>query len=157
MPWVKVIRGEIMVLQKIKESKKDYLHLLLLADPDVGAIERYLYKGDLYIYKDADTPVAAAVLYPLKDGQCELKNIAVLEELQGKGIGTEFLKLLMKLAAEKYQYMMVGTTSQTEGFYKSLGFEYSHTIPNFFIDNYPEPIFENGIQCIDMRCFQIKL
>lgn len=146
-----------MVLQKIEKNKKDYLHLLLLADPNEEAIERYLYDGELYIYNDAPGTIAAAVLYPLEDGQCELKNIAVSEHLQGKGIGRAFLKLLIKLASEKYKYMVVGTTSQTEGFYKSLNFEYSHTIPNFFVDNYPEPIFENGVQCIDMRCFKRKL
>jgi N-acetylglutamate synthase-like GNAT family acetyltransferase len=146
-----------MELQKIDNNKKDYLHLLLLADPSEEAINRYLYDGELYILKNGPLTAAAAVLYPLSDEECELKNIAVLERLQGKGIGSEFLKQLIKLASEKYSYMLVGTTSQTERFYKSLGFEYSHTIPNFFVDNYPEPIFENGIQCIDMRCFRKKL
>ena len=131
--------------------------LLLLADPCEEAIERYLYDGDLYVYRDGGTVVAAAVLYPLEDEGCELKNIAVLENLQGKGIGSAFLRLIMGEASKKFTHMLVGTTSQTQGFYKSLNFQYSHTIPNFFVDNYPEPIFENGIQCVDMRCFSIKL
>ncbi len=133
------------------------MDILLLADPDTEAIERYLYDGDLYVCKDEADIVAVAVLYPLEDGICELKNIAVLESLQGKGIGSKFLKKLMVEASKTYTHMLVGTTSPTEGFYKSLGFEYSHTIPNFFIDNYPEPIYEDGIQCVDMRCFKIKL
>ena len=37
------------------------------------------------------------------------------------------------------------------GFRQRDGFVESHIIKNFFIDNYPEPIFEdNGEQCIDM-------
>lgn len=133
------------------------MDILLLADPDTEAIERYLYDGDLYIYKDGEDIVAGAVLYPLEDGSCELKNIAVLESLQGKGIGSKFLKRIMGEASKTYTHMLVGTTAPTEGFYKSLGFEYSYTIANFFIDNYPEPIYEDGIQCVDMRCFKIKL
>ncbi len=146
-----------MKLERIEENKKDYMGLLLLADPCEEAIERYLYDGDLYVYRDGGTVVAAAVLYPLEDEGCELKNIAVLENLQGKGIGSAFLRLIMGEASKKFTHMLVGTTSQTQGFYKSLNFQYSHTIPNFFVDNYPEPIFENGIQCVDMRCFSIKL
>ncbi|NLC45159.1 MAG: GNAT family N-acetyltransferase [Clostridiales bacterium] len=146
-----------MELHKIENNKNAYMDILLLADPDVEAIERYLYDGDLYIYNDGADTVGAAVLYPLEDGSCELKNIAVLETLQGKGIGSKFLKKLMGEASKSYIHMLVGTTAPTEGFYKSLGFEYSHTIANFFIDNYPEPIFEDGVQCMDMRCFKVKL
>ncbi len=146
-----------MELQLIKNNKTVYMDILLLADPDIEAIERYLYDGDLYICIDGADTVAAAILYPLEDGVCELKNIAVLESLQGKGIGSKFLKKLMGEAAKGYTHMLVGTTAPTEGFYKSLGFEYSHTIANFFIDNYPEPIYEDGVQCVDMRCFKIKL
>lgn len=146
-----------MKVQKIEENKKDYMDLLLLADPNEKMIERYLYDGEMYVYLDGSEAIAAAVLYPLGDGGCELKNIAVKEALQGKGIGSAFLRNLMSLASERFTYMLVGTTSETEGFYKSLNFTYSHTIPNFFVDNYPEPIFENGIQCIDMRCFIIRL
>ena len=36
-------------------------------------------------------------------------------------------------------------------FYRKCGFVNSHIIRNFFVYNYPEPIFEdNGEQCIDM-------
>ena len=146
-----------MILLKIDNNKKDYITILLLADPCTQMIERYLYDGELYIYKDGEVTAATAVIYSLTDGLCELKNIAVIEELQGKGIGSSFMKQLMNEASKRFTYMLVGTSAPTEGFYKSLGFEYSHTIPNFFIDNYPEPIYEGDIQCVDMRCFKIKL
>ena len=146
-----------MELQKIESGKEEYMDILLLADPCTGMIGRYLSDGELYIYRHGAVTTAAAVLYPLEDGGCELKNIAVIEPLQGKGIGTRVVKQLMRIASEKYTYMLVGTTSQTEGFYLSLDFRYSHTIPNFFTDHYPEPILENGIPCVDMRCFTKKL
>lgn len=34
--------------------------------------------------------------------------------------------------------------------YQKLGFKKHTTIKDFFIDNYPEPIYENGKQLIDM-------
>ncbi|HBG76759.1 MAG TPA: N-acetyltransferase [Clostridiales bacterium] len=146
-----------MELQKIECGKEDYMSILLLADPCVKMIERYLTDGDLYIYRHGAITAAVAVLYPLEDGGCELKNIAVIKPLQGIGIGTRVMKELMRIASRKYIYMLVGTTSQTEGFYLSLGFQYSHTIPSFFTDNYPKTILENGIPCVDMRCFTRKL
>lgn len=146
-----------MELQRIENNKKIYINILMLADPSEEAIDRYLYDGDLYVYKEGAITAAVAVLLPLQDGLCELKNIAVIELLQGKGIGSEFLKKLMEEASVRFTHMQVGTTAPTEGFYKSLGFEYSHTIPNFFIDNYPEPIYEDGVQCVDMRYFKIEL
>lgn len=146
-----------MELCKIDQNKKDCLDLLLLADPSEKMIERYLYDGELYVLLDGAETAAAAVLLPLEDGGCELKNIAVEERRQGKGIGSAFLKSLIGLASERFAYMSVGTTSPTEGFYKTLGFEYSHTVPNFFVDNYPEPIFEDGIRCVDMRYFRREL
>lgn len=38
----------------------------------------------------------------------------------------------------------------TVPFYEKCGFVRAHVIPNFFADNYHQPIFEEGIQLIDM-------
>lgn len=48
--------------------------------------------------------------------------------------------------------MLVGTgeTPSILTFYESCEFEKSHSIKNFFTDNYDHPIFEEGIQLIDM-------
>lgn len=35
-------------------------------------------------------------------------------------------------------------------FYRKNGFYLSHRIHNFFIDNYDHPMFENGVQLVDM-------
>ena len=54
--------------------------------------------------------------------------------------------------------MLVGTgdSSITISFYKKCGFVYSHRIPNFFIDNYDHPIFEEGKQLKDMIYLKIN-
>jgi len=48
--------------------------------------------------------------------------------------------------------MLVGTGEAPSilSFYESLGFKESGRIKNFFTDNYDHPMFENGVQLIDM-------
>ena len=48
--------------------------------------------------------------------------------------------------------MIVGTGDSPRIilFYKSCGFKDSHRVKNFFINNYTQPIFEEGVQLIDM-------
>ena len=48
--------------------------------------------------------------------------------------------------------MLVGTGEipWILSFYESCGFEKSHRIKNFFTDNYEQPMFEEGIQLVDM-------
>ena len=41
-----------------------------------------------------------------------------------------------------------------EIFYEKCGFVRSHNIPNFFTDNYDHPIYECGVQLIDMVYLQ---
>jgi len=44
----------------------------------------------------------------------------------------------------------IGEVPTILSFYESCGFEKSHSIKNFFTDNYGHPMFEEGIQLIDM-------
>ena len=48
--------------------------------------------------------------------------------------------------------MLVGTgeTPTILSFYESCGFEKSHRVKNFFIDNYDHPMFDGDVQLIDM-------
>lgn len=41
-------------------------------------------------------------------------------------------------------------------FYEKCGFVLSHIIPNFFTDNYDHPIYEGGVQLVDMVYLQRK-
>ena len=52
----------------------------------------------------------------------------------------------------KYDILQVGTGDSplTIPFYEKCGFVRSHRITNFFIEHYDHPIFECGIQLIDM-------
>jgi ribosomal protein S18 acetylase RimI-like enzyme len=145
-------------VKKITENKSDYLSLLLIADPSVKAIDKYLDQSDLFVMFDEDEPVCAAALVKVSEDTCELKNIAA-----GKlrhGYGSKMLEFLFGYYNGKYDYMEVGTGNSSTGnisFYQKNGFEITHQIDNFFIDNYNEPIFEDGVQCVHMIMLKKRL
>ncbi len=64
--------------------------------------------------------------------------------------------MLIDFIADKfkneYTVLQVGTgdSSLTVAFYEKCGFERSHCIKNFFVDNYDHEIFEGGVQLKDM-------
>jgi hypothetical protein len=56
--------------------------------------------------------------------------------------------------------MQVGTSDTTQDqirFYTRCGFQYDHTIKDFFIDNYKEPVYDSGVQCVDMVILKCPL
>ncbi len=140
--------------ERLREAeKRDYLELLLLADPERAMLERYLTAGDMYLMRQGDAPVGAAVVLRLEGERCELKNLAVAPEYQRRGCGGRLVRRLFQLYAGDCAEMLVGTGDCSRGtlcFYQKLGFTYSHTVEQFFIEHYPEPIFEDGLQLRDM-------
>lgn len=56
-------------------------------------------------------------------------------------------------------YLQVGTgdVPSTVLFYEACGFHRSHRIKNFFIDHYDHPIYEDGMQLMDMVYLQKNL
>lgn len=123
--------------------------LLLLADETKEAINRYIYDAELYVYERAGEIIAVYALYPINSESIEIKNIAVKESEQGKGIGSLLLDDATQRAKEKqYQTLLIGTANsgiKQLYLYQKNGFEIYDIKKNFFIDNYPEPIYENGI------------
>ena len=50
-----------------------------------------------------------------------------------------------------------GENPRTLAFYRKRGFADSHRIPNFFTDRYDHPIYEAGVQLVDMVYLQRNL
>lgn len=140
-----------MIIKQITNNKKQFLDLLLLGDEQESMIDRYLESGDLFALYDEDLK-AVCVVTRIDDSTCELKNIAVYEQFQGKGYGTLLIKYILEFYKNQYKTMLVGTGEVPSilSFYKRCGFEPSHRIKNFFTDNYDHPMFEEGIQLVDM-------
>ena len=130
-------------IRRIAAGKRDYLPLLLDADPSEAMIDRYLDAGDMYVLFAHGRAVAEAVVTRREDG-CELKNLATEKDARGKGYATRLLMHLFRLLAAEHERIYVGTCEDLLPFYEKLGFEYAYTAPHFFRDNYPGVTFEEG-------------
>ncbi|MGV8138146.1 MAG: GNAT family N-acetyltransferase [Mangrovibacterium sp.] len=140
-----------MRIEKITDNKKRHLSLLLLADEQEDMIDKYLEDGDMYALYDDDLKTVCVVT-AIDEETCELKNIATYPKYQGKGYARALIRYVSDLYKENYKTMLVGTgeVPSVLSFYESCGFEKSHRIKDFFTDNYDHPMFEEGVQLIDM-------
>ena len=80
-------------------------------------------------------------------------------EAQRKGCGKALIDFLVRKYAGHYALLQVGTGDSplTVPFYEKCGFTRSHRIPNFFTDRYDHPIYEAGVQLVDMVYLQRNL
>jgi len=140
-----------MEINEITQNKEKYLNLLLLGDEQENMVKKYLYRGELFTLYDGDLKTVSVVTKE-EENIYEIKNIATYEKYQGNGYG----KAMIKYIIEKYKnicyILLVGTgdNDKTISFYKNCGFVYSHTVKDFFVNNYDHKIFERGKQLIDM-------
>ncbi|MFQ6808050.1 MAG: GNAT family N-acetyltransferase [Blautia sp.] len=140
-----------MEIRELKEDKKQFLSLLLLADEQEDMIDRYIEKGTVYVLDD-DGVKCQCVVTDEGNGILEIKNIATKPEYQGKGYGKKLIDFLIMNYRETYSILQVGTGDSplTVPFYEKCGFIRSHSIKNFFTDYYDHPIYEGGVQLVDM-------
>jgi len=135
--------------------------LLELADPSKTHIEAYLKNRTCYLAKIGKETIGVMVLLELDATNIELKNIAIMPSLQGKGYGKALLGHAINVSRVLgYHKLTVGTGNSSIGqlaFYQKSGFEIQHIIKNYFVDHYPEPIFEDGIQCKHMVVLERRL
>ena len=138
-----------MDIYEVIGDKKQHLDLLLLADEQEDMIDRYLDRG--LKCECVVTDEGGSVL--------EIKNIATVPAHQGKGYARALIDFIVRTYAGQYDVLQVGTGDSplTVPFYEKCGFVRSHVVPNFFTDNYDHPIYECGVQLIDMVYLQKKL
>ncbi|WP_245844448.1 GNAT family N-acetyltransferase [Nibricoccus aquaticus] len=112
----------------------------------------YVRKGVTFVGEENGVAVAVAVV-EREEGEFELRNIAVAEKEQGRGLGREMLRCaLMYAAGGGAKRITVGTGNSSLralAFYQRNGFRITGVIRGFF-DAYEPPIVENGIACRDM-------
>ena len=140
-----------MEIRKVEADKKQYLDLLLLADEQEDMIDRYLEHGTMYVLEDGEVK-AECVVTDEGGGVLELKNIAVKPDFQGKGYGKALVDYIIQTYTGRYTVLQVGTgdSPATIPFYESCGFRRHHLVKNFFTDCYNHPIYECGVQLVDM-------
>ncbi|MGE8203967.1 GNAT family N-acetyltransferase [Heyndrickxia sp. NPDC080065] len=148
----------IQLTQIEKKNREKYKKLLLIADEDEVAINKYLYDGMMFSihYDNQCIGVVLITLEPI----LEIKNIAVIESYRGKGIGKKVIEELKKIAKiNGYQSMIVGTANSSIdniAFYQKCGFRMDSIKKNFF-ESYSSPIYENGIRALDMIIFRCDI
>lgn len=147
-----------MEIRKIETDKKQYLDLLLLADEQEDMIDRYLERGTMYVLEDGGVK-AQCVVTDEGDNVLELKNIAVEPNWQGRGYGKAMVDFLVRTYKERYRVLQVGTgdSPSTIPFYEACGFRRHHLVKNFFTDHYDHPIYEDGVQLVDMVYLQREM
>ena len=147
-----------MKIRRVETDKKQYLALLLLADEQEDMVDRYLERGTMYVLEDGGVR-AECVVTDEGDGVLELKSLAVEPAFQGRGYGKALVNFLVQTYKERYAVLQVGTgdSPSTVPFYEACGFRRHHLVKNFFTDHYDRPIYECGVQLVDMVYLQRKL
>lgn len=147
-----------MEFLKIENNKKRYIDLLLLGDEDEKMIDKYLERGEMYILDDNGIK-AECVVTDEGSKILEIKNIAVSPKFQKQGYGKKLIEFITEKYSENFSVIQAGTGDSplTIPFYEKCGFKKSHIVKNFFIDNYKNLIYEEGVQLIDMIYLQKNL
>jgi GNAT superfamily N-acetyltransferase len=129
------------------------MELLLLADPSEDKVRSYLPRSQCFVASSDGVVVGACVVQPLDAGAYELMSIAIQPAHQKSGYGTVLLKWVIdffrKSGASQIE-VGTGTFGYQLAFYQRHGFRVTAIDRDFFVKNYPEPIFEGGIQLFDM-------
>lgn len=151
---------EKIIVRPLQKNEKPPMDLLLMADPSEKLVLEYLKDGICRVGEIDGKVIAVYVLIKEREGVAELINVAVDESLQGYGLG-KFMVLhaVNEAKAQGFKEIEVGTGNSSlmqMALYQKCGFRMDSVRKNFFIDNYDEEIFENGMQCMDMIRLVIK-
>lgn len=97
-----------MEIKEVRDGKKQFISLLLLADEQENMIDRYLENGTMYVLEDNGVK-AECVVTDEGSGILEIKNIAVVPEHQRNGYGKALIDFLVRKYADGYSVLQVGT------------------------------------------------
>jgi len=135
--------------------------LLLDADPFVDRIRSYLASSVCIGMFDGDLIVGVIVLSSPDLASVEIMNIAIAPAVRGRGYGKQLIEECIRRArAQGVTQIKVGTGNSSLdqlAFYQKCGFRITGVDCDFFLDNYPESIEENGILCRDLVRLTMEL
>lgn len=146
---------DILIIERLKEREEAPLHLLNLADPSDKAVKDYLERGMCYIASNPDKEIIGVyVLLQTRPFTIELVNVAVDKDYQGMGYGKKLVQHAIEEARNMgFDVLEVGTGNagiKQLGLYQKAGFTMTSIDFDFFRKHYPEPIWEDGIECRHM-------
>ncbi len=136
------------------------MDLLLLADPDESVVQEYLPQSKILAAISEGNIEGIIVFLETSESKLELMNIAVYPQYQKKGIGSQLLKESIQWALlHRFSSIELGTGTfgYQLAFYQKAGFRVDKILKDHFLNNYPAPIFELGIQHKDMLRLKLDL
>lgn len=143
-----------MDIRQLLSNEPLPMDLLLEADPSEKLIQEYAATGFCYVAEHQGEKIGTYILLPLNKTTIEIKNVALAASQRGKGCGKQLIKHALSEAARMhYKTVEIGTGNSSLdqlALYQKCGFRMLSVDRDFFVRNYPQPIFENGIQCRDM-------
>ena len=90
-----------------------------------------------------------------------IDDLCVSENSRGLKIGTRLYEYVLDVAKKNGCHNLTlnvwECNESAKKFYEKCGFTRSHRIPNFFTDHYDHPIYEAGVQLVDMVYLQRNL
>ncbi|MFB5189890.1 GNAT family N-acetyltransferase [Alicyclobacillus fastidiosus] len=147
---------EMMAVRRLLASEPAPMELLLLADPSEEVIASYLPRSAVYVAEYADAGViGVCALLPTRPGVLEIVNVAVDEAWQRQGVASSVLREVIAFAKEERAVdrleIATGNSSLAQlRLYQRLGFRMTHIEQDYFVKRYPQPIYEDGLQCRDL-------
>ncbi len=140
-------------IRSLKPPESIPVRLLLLADPSEKQVAKYIKHSKIFIAEQDEVIIGVCALSETSSRVYEIHNIAVAELHQGKGIGTQLLNQAIAFTNDRKAATLIICTADTSlgslHLYKKMGFEIDAVEKDYFIQHYPEPIYENGTQCRD--------
>ena len=141
-----------MQIKEITTNRIDYIELLLIGDEDKKMINKYIEQSTIFALYETNVLISICAIITIDNETIEIKNLATYPEYQNRGYASALINFVCNKYKRNYKYLILGTgeNNKTLEFYKKRGFQETHRLKNFFIDNYEHPIFEEGKQLIDM-------
>jgi ribosomal protein S18 acetylase RimI-like enzyme len=138
------------------DDRENLRPLFELADDSQLQLDRYLLLGRVLVALLDDAIVGHLQLVGTSvDGEIELKNMAVLPEYQGSGIGrTLIAEAVRRSTDEGLSHMIVATAAADVGalrFYQRTGFRLRSVVRDAFTEatGYQDSIVIDGIPLLD--------
>ena len=116
--------------------------------------------SDIVYRMDADGQLVGAATMQWRGDPCEIMELAIAPEHQGRGLGKQLVAWLLDEARRRGKgKLLVGTANSSISniaFYQKCGLRMDHIRKEYFWF-YLKPVYENGIRIRDMLVFSIDL
>lgn len=137
-------------VREIIQNKEDFMDILLIGDEEENMVFKYINAGNLYALYDSEVLKSACITVQLDKNTVEIKNLATYPKFQNQGCASFLLKFIFRKYEGFNIILGTGENEKTLNFYKKRGFTEYMRVKDFFVQNYPHPIIENGIRLKDM-------